>query len=87
MYSELELAKEQHDQAYGALGAAEDISWGGAIFVAIAAHQQWANWFVTVAAFFVAYFGATWKYRRAEQRTEDVYYRLAGLGKYSPHRR
>jgi hypothetical protein len=85
MHPDLELVKEQYDQAYGALGAAEDISWTGSIFVAIAAHQQWANWFITVAAFFVAYFGATWRYRKAEQRTEEAYHRLARLGTYSPH--
>jgi hypothetical protein len=81
--SQLEDLKEAHDQAYGALGAAEEIGWLAAFLGALLIQERFGHWWISVPGFFVGYFAVTYQYRKADTRAQDAYYRAAGLGKYS----
>lgn len=84
--SDLEIVKERYDEAYGALGAAEEIGWPLAVVTAYVAHERWHSLIATIAVFFAVYYFATYRYRRIEKRAQDDYHRLVGLGKYASTR-
>ena len=80
--TETEL-KCQSDLADARLGVAEELWWPMAILAAIAIHMQWDNWLLTAASVIAVYFLVTHRYRRAADKAEDEYFRVAHLGKYA----
>lgn len=65
------------------LGVAEHLGWTIAFLVGLAVYLRWNTWIGAVAAAAVAYWLATFEYRRAARKAEDAYFRQAGLGKYA----
>jgi uncharacterized membrane protein len=84
--TETEL-QHQSELANARLGVAEELWWPMAIVAAAAAHLKWDDWFLTIAVVVAAYFLVTYRYRRAADKAEDEYFRVARLGKHaSPSR-
>ena len=80
--TETEL-QHQSDLADARLGVAEELWWPMTIVTAVAAHLKWDNWFLTIAVVVAVYFLVTYRYRRAADKAEDEYFRVARLGKYA----
>lgn len=77
--AELEKASKLADAE---LGVAEELGWVLAALAAGIVHIKVDNWWVTVAAFGIAYWLVTLRYRKRSAAAEDAYYRAAKLGKY-----
>jgi|RifCSPlowO2_12_1023861.scaffolds.fasta_scaffold81255_3 uncharacterized membrane protein len=80
--TETELQHES-ELADARLGVAEELWWPMAIVTATGAHLKWDNWFLTIALVVAVYFLVTYRYRRAADKAEDEYFRVARLGKYT----
>ena len=65
------------------LGVAEELGWPIVFLAGVAVHFQWGGWVAAIAAAIVAYWLATYRYRRSAAKAEDAYFRQAGLGKYA----
>lgn len=63
------------------LGVAEELGWPIAFLAGVAVHFQWGSWIAAIAAAIMAYWLATYRYRRSAAKAEDSYFRQAGLGK------
>ncbi|MEJ8840457.1 hypothetical protein [Ramlibacter sp. AN1133] len=81
-----EELQNQSELADARLGVAEELGWAVAFLAGLVVYLRWDTWLGGVAAAVVAYWLATFQYRRAAAKAEDAYFRQAGLGKYVPRR-
>ena len=75
--------EEQSKIADAELGVAEELSWGIAILAGLLVYLKADAWYLALAAAGVAYWLATFRYRRKSAAAEEAFFKAAKLGKYA----
>lgn len=65
------------------LSVAENLGWLLAAFAATSVYLKWESWLLALGVAVISYVLTTMKYRRDAAKSEDEYFRIAGLGKYA----